>query len=460
MRSHRFAILRRTAATLILGLGPIAPLFAGSPTLNSTNPRVTPAVEAAKKVRGAVVNIHSERTVPTPADPFTGAAPSVNRVNGMGTGIVIDPRGYIVTNNHVVEDVQVIRIRTADGVNHAARVLARDAENDLAILKIDVNKPLTTIPLGTASDLMVLEPVIAIGNAFGYEHTHTMGTVSNVKRDVALNREVSYKGLIQTDASINPGNSGGPLLNVYGELIGVNVAIRAGAQNIGFAIPVDTMITVSADLISLQRRTGLSHGITCRNQVDTTNNPVTRTCFVERIESGSTAERAGVRPGDQLLQVGGVDVRSSLDVERGFLERNSGEKVGIIVRRGSDEKALELTLPAGSRGLVASSASSVDVVWHKLGVKLMPVEAALVAEANPQLRGGAMVEAIDPEGPAAKAGIQRGDILIGLHQFETLNADNVQWVLNHPDLASFSPLKFFLVRGGKVRSGMLGPIGN
>jgi serine protease Do len=459
MRLHHIATLRRAAATLILGLVPIAPLAAGTPTLASSNPRVTPAVEAARKARGAVVNIHSERNVSTPADPFTGAAPSVNRVNGMGTGIVIDPRGYIVTNNHVVEDVQVIRIRTADGVNHAARVLARDAENDLAILKIEPSKALSLIPLGTASDLMVLEPVIAIGNAFGYEHTHTMGTVSNVKRDVALNREVSYKGLIQTDASINPGNSGGPLLNMHGELIGVNVAIRAGAQNIGFAIPVDTMITVASDLISLQRRTGLSHGITCRNKVDTTNNPVTRTCFVERVETGSAAERAGVRPGDQLLQVGGIDIRSSLDVERGFLERASGDKVAITVRRGIEEKSLELTIPAGSRGLVASSASSTDIVWHKLGVRLTPVDASLVAEANPQLRGGALVEAIDPEGPAARAGIQRGDILIGLHQFETLNADNVQWVLNHPDLASFSPLKFFLVRGGKLRSGML-PTGN
>src|SRR5262245_13596078 len=361
MRSHHFAVLRRTAAALFLGLGTFTPLIAGTPALSSNNPRVTPAVEAAKKRRGAVVNIHSERTVPTPADPFTGAAPSVNRVNGMGTGIVIDPRGYIVTNNHVVEDVQVIRIKTADGVNHAARVLARDAENDLAILKIDTNKPLSLIPLGTASDLMVLEPVIAIGNAFGYEHTHTMGTVSNVKRDVALNREVSYKGLIQTDASINPGNSGGPLLNMHGELIGVNVAIRAGAQNIGFAITVDTMIVVAADLISLQRRTGLIHGITCRNQVDTTNNPVHRTCFVERVDTGSAAERAGLRPGDQLLQISGIEIRTGLDLERGFLERTSGEKVAITIRRGGDEKSVDLTLPAGSRGLVASSASSTDV---------------------------------------------------------------------------------------------------
>src|SRR5207253_11082349 len=143
---------------------------------------------------------------------------------------------YIVTNQHVVEDVNVIRIRLSDGTSQNAAVIARSQEADLALLKIDTAGPLPTVPLGTASDLMVGETVVAIGNAYGYEHTVTVGVVSAVSRDVTLNKEVSYKALIQTDASINPGNSGGPLLNIRGELVGVNVAIRAGAQGIGFAI--------------------------------------------------------------------------------------------------------------------------------------------------------------------------------------------------------------------------------
>ena len=192
-------------------------------------------------MRGAVVNIHSERTVQVPVgDELFAHAPLQNRVNGMGTGIIIDPRGYIITNQHVVDDVSVIRVHLTDGSSHTARVLVRDHESDLALLKIDVSRPLPTMPLGTSSDVMVGETVIAIGNAYGYEHTVTVGIVSAIKRDVTLNKEVSYKALIQTDASINPGNSGGPLLNINGELIGVNVAIRAGAQGIGFAIPVDT----------------------------------------------------------------------------------------------------------------------------------------------------------------------------------------------------------------------------
>src|SRR5438309_2232235 len=140
-------------------------------------------------------------------------------------------------------------------------------DSDLALLKIDVARPLPTMPLGTSSDLMVGETVIAIGNAYGYEHTVTVGVISALKRDVTLNKEISYKQLIQTDAAINPGNSGGPLLNVNGELIGVNVAIRAGAQGIGFAIPVDSMLRVVADMLSVRRRNGTWHGVICRDCV-------------------------------------------------------------------------------------------------------------------------------------------------------------------------------------------------
>src|SRR5690606_4946740 len=140
----------------------------------------------------------------------------------------------IITNHHVVEDVNLLRVRLCDGTSHPARVIARAPSEDLALLKIDVDRQLPTIPVGTSRDLMHGEPVIAIGNAYGYSHTLSTGIISALNRDVTLNEEVSYKSLIQIDASINPGNSGGPLLNAYGELIGVNVAIRAGAQGIAF----------------------------------------------------------------------------------------------------------------------------------------------------------------------------------------------------------------------------------
>ncbi len=456
-RLHRVA--RRFAAAVLVSSMAMTPAWAGTPIGQNPNPRITPAVEVARKVKGAVVNIHSEKTVTSAADPFHPEISSVNRVNGMGTGIVIDPRGYIVTNNHVVDEVQVLRVHLSDGTSHTARIIARDPEQDIAVIKINVTAPLQTIPLGTATDLMILEPVIAIGNAFGYEHTHTMGSVSAIHRDVALNKEMSYKGLIQTDASINPGNSGGPLINLYGELIGVNVAIRAGAQNIGFAIPVDTMIHAASDLISLQRRIGVSHGIVVRDHVDASNNPITRTCFIERTESGSAAERAGLRGGDQIMQVGGVAVGCSLDLERGFLEKRPGEKVAITIRRNYEDKTIDLAIPAASTVVASSSpVSTADPIWRRMGVHVATVDASAVMASNPQLRGGVLIQEIAAEGPAALAGIQRGDVLVGLSNFETLTPENVNWILSQPDLVA--PLKFFVVRNGQVRHGMLSQLSN
>src|SRR5262249_22969322 len=151
------------------------------------------------RVKAAVVNIHSERTVKVgAADELFSLAPSQNRVNGMGTGIVIDPRGYLITNQHVVEDVSSIRVRLHDGTVLRARVLARSPEQDLPLLKITPPRPLPTMPLGTSRDLMVGETVIAIGNAYGYDHTVTVGVVSAVNRNVTLNKEVRYHALIQT----------------------------------------------------------------------------------------------------------------------------------------------------------------------------------------------------------------------------------------------------------------------
>jgi serine protease Do len=449
MRLHRSLLAAVLVAAALAG--PLAAAPAG-------NARSNWKVDVVKRVGDAVVSIHSERTVqgPTAEEQFA-LSPSQNRINGMGTGILIDPRGYIVTNHHVVEDVNLIRVRLADGTSVSARVLARDAESDLALLKIDVGRPLPVVPLGTAADLMVGEDVLAIGNAYGYDHTVTVGVVSAVKRDVTLNKEISYKALIQTDAAINPGNSGGPLLNVNGELVGVNVAIRAGAQGIGFAIPVDTMIRVAADMISGRKRNGTWHGLLVHDQIeggisegDAEAGP-RRSLVVDRVEAGGPGERAGVHGGDVVVRAGDLAVACSLDLERALLDRPAGEHVPLVVRRGGQEQKLELVLQAGDRG----GPSTAEVVWQKLGVRLQPVSAELVAHSNQQLHGGLLVVDVRADGAAGKAGIQRGDILVGLHQWEMLTPDNVVFVLTHPDLASFNPLRFYIVRSGQVHRGWL-----
>jgi serine protease Do len=426
------------------------------PSARAWAPRQTPVVEVVRRVKESVVNIHSERTVRAPAaDELFALTPSQHRVNGMGTGIVIDPRGYIVTNHHVVEDVNLIRVRLADGTSTGARVLARDAAEDLAILKIDVGHPLPVVPLGTAQDLVVGERVLAIGNAYGYDHTVSSGIVSAVKRDVTLNKEVSYKALIQTDASINPGNSGGPLFNVHGELVGVNVAIRAGAQGIGFAIPVDTMIRVAADMISTRKRNGTSHGLVVRDQVDGNSDmgpgEGRRSLVVERLEPNGAATRSGLQRGDVITAVGDQPVTNSLELERAFLDRPAGETVPVTVRRNGAEQKVDLVLQAVER----TNGSSSDLVWRKLGLRLQPVTAETVSRTNSQLHGGLSVVEVKPEGAAGKAGIQRGDILVGLHQWEMLNSENVVFVVTHPDLASFNPLRFYIVRNGQVHRGWI-----
>lgn len=424
------------------------------------NPRKTQVVEVVDRVKASVVNIHSERTVSNnkPFNPLSDLAQTQHRVNGMGTGIVIDPRGYLITNYHVVDDVYLLRVRLHDGTTMPAKIIARDPENDLAVLKIDPPKPLPVIPLGTSSDLMLAEPVIAIGNAFGYEHTVTTGIVSALKRDVTLNKEVSYKSLIQTSAGINPGNSGGPLLNVHGELIGVNVAIRANAQNIAFALPIDQVLKTTSEMIGVRRRGGQSHGIIGRDMVDSRENPIKRWVAVDRVEPKSAAELAGVKPGDIIEKLGDVPVKCMLDIERAFIETPNNAKLDMVAKHeGGEAFTAELALKSSKLipGMTVANAINPDLIWKKLGIKLEAVTADNVTHVNKDLRGGLIIKEISAEGPAARAGFQRGDILIGLHQWETITSENVNFVLNHNDIASFSPLRFFVIRGKELRRGWL-----
>ena len=462
---------RRVAVAVLLGsvLGLGAPAFGGT-----RSERRTATVEVCEHARGAIVNIHSERSMQPSSEEMFGVAPQ-SRVNGMGTGIIIDPRGYVVTNHHVIDDVDVIRVRLVDGDTYNGKVLARDAETDLALIKIDAPRPLPTITLGTSSDLMVGETVIAIGNAYGYEHTATTGIVSFNGRDVSLNKEVSYKSLIQTNAAINPGNSGGPLLNIHGELVGVNVAIRAGAQGIGFAIPVDTMLRVTAEM--LHKRNGFDLGLACRDQIGApSSQPVafneitkangapkllpivnddspSRALLIEKIEAGSAAQRAGLETGDVIVKVNDQPVCCNLELERALLEKHAGDSVACTVRRKGSEKRLELAM----RSLERPATPTNDIVWKKIGLRLTPVNADSVARVDPTrtLRGGMVVTDVLKTGAAGKVGVHRGDILVGLSDWETISLDNVVYVLTFADQEKLRPLLFYIIRSGELLKGSM-----
>ncbi len=433
------------------------PLPMPSSSAHEPSKRRDENVLLVERVKASVINIHSERTVAASVeDAFKPGLMQPQRVNGMGTGIVLDPRGYIVTNYHVVDDVQSLRCRLADGTNLNARVIALDKESDLALIKIEPTKPLPLVPLGTAQDLMLAEKVLAIGNAFGYEHTVTTGTVSALKRDVTLNKEISYKSLIQTQTPINPGNSGGPLFNKLGEVVGVNVAIRAGAQNIAFAIPVDTMIQKSADMLSGRRRSGSRFGLSLADKYDRTaeDGPLKRWVAVQRVESGSLAAEAGIKVDDVIEGVGEISVSTTIDFERGFLERTLRTKVKL--KRGAETLEIELgNVPTVEKVSLPTTGQTSDSAATKLGLKTVAVGAASVQSADKQLRGGLYLSEVSSGGIAAKAGLLKGDILLGLHQWETLTVDNVNFVLGHKDLATFNPLRVIFIRDGAIRESKL-----
>lgn len=422
----------------------VVPGWAGEPPANPS--RRTAIVGVVEKCKAAVVNIHSERQNAIPfGDRSLGG--STGRSNGMGTGIIIDPRGYIVTNYHVVDEVIKLQVRIhGDEERLDAVVIAKDKETDLAIIKVQPKKPLPVIKVGTSSDLMVGETVIAIGNAFGYEHTVSMGIVSALGRDVVLNKDVNYKQLIQTNASINPGNSGGPLLNIDGELIGVNVAIRAGAQGISFAIPVDNMLETVSDLLARSRRNAFPTGLQYRDRVLAAQSPG-RALLVEKVLDNSLADKSGLKTGDTILAVNNQTVVCGLDFERALLDAKPGEKLAVKYRRGQEELSIDWALD------VKTQPASIDPLWKELGLRLATTDNESITRLYAHLHGGMLVNEVQSQGPAAKAGIQPGDILVGLQNWETCSFDNVNYVLNHENYATFKPLQFHIIRKGQLHRG-------
>jgi serine protease Do len=399
---------------------------------NASELRRTEMVRAVEKARPSVVNLRGQKTVRE-----DGAA--AREVNGMGTGVVIDPRGYIITNNHVVEGVRRIEVTLHDGTMLLARVISADPKTDLALIKVDHDEKFPMIRVGTSSDLMIAEPVVAMGNAYGYEHTVTRGIISALHRTVQVSDAQQYDDLIQTDASINPGNSGGPLLNVDGEMIGVNVAVRAGAQGIGFAIPADNAMAVAARLMSIERLDRNWHGVIGKPVESGGKHRL----VVDKVVDSSPAASGDLKPGDVITSMG--------DVERALLGRKAGEEVPVVVQRGGKRVELSLVLAVKGRGATGPD----ERVWDTLGMKLAAISTRDLREQLNKYRGGLRVVDVKPDGPARKQGIRTGDILVGMHVWETISLDNVEYILNRPEISEIVPVKFYIVRNGETLIGRL-----
>jgi serine protease Do len=406
--------------------------------------RRTAIVRAVDEARPSVVNIHGRKTV---RDAVTAA--DARQVNGMGTGVVIDERGYIVTNYHVVEGVARIQVTLHDETELVAQLIAHDPKTDLAIIKITTDKELPVIKTGTSRDLMAGEPVIAVGNAFGYTHTVTRGIISALHRTVQVSDEQKYLDLIQTDASINPGNSGGPLLNIDGEMIGINVAVRVGAQGIGFAIPIDEAMEVTSRLLNSERLAQVSHGVIGK----TTFEENTARFVVSAVRKDSAAEKCGLAPGDIVLAAGESKIVRSLDFERAMLGHKAGEEVAVTVQRNEEQLTIGLILESATRGTLARASTEKDPHWETLGVKLALMNGGDFRQLNSKYRGGLKVLSVREDSPAARQGIRAGDVLVGMHIWETVSFDNLNYILNREDFVDLQPIKFYIVRGQETLFG-------
>lgn len=408
-----------------------------------SNNRNTAEVLAYQRVKDTVVNLRGRKTVTDSAQPVS-YAPQVKRVNGMGTGVIIDPRGYILTNYHVIDGIQNLIVTSNDATSTTGSLISYDHDTDLAIIKIDTNKSLPTIPVGSSTDIMTAETVLAVGNAYGYTDTASRGIVSQLKRTVPVSDDQIYYDLIQTDASINPGNSGGPLINLDGEMIGINVAVRVGAQGIGFAIPVNKAMEVAANLFERETGQRIFHGIS----VETTypgNKPLT---VISRIAPNSPATAAGLQVGDRLVQIAGFKIDRQFDFQRSWLDLASGQSVAISIERQGKPLETKIQLEQGRF-------SPVELVWETLGLEVRPESPAVVTKLNEKYAGGLTVEKVRPGSPAKAQGIQPGDILVGLHEWETVTVEDLNYIIRQP-ISQHQEIMFYILRSkqaffGKVR---------
>ena len=417
-------------------------------SLHATELRNTAIVKAVQTAKPSIVNIHGRKTVRNESAPF-GTADEFRQVNGMGTGVVIDERGYIITNNHVVEGVARIRVTLPTQEEYIAKLIAHDPRTDLAIIKINPEKPIPVINIGSSHDLMPGEPVVAVGNAYGYENTVTRGIVSALHRDVQVSDQQKYQNLIQTDASINPGNSGGPLLNIDGEMIGINVAVRVGAQGIGFAIPVDDAMNVAARLLSAERLENIQHGVVGESVGYGTE----RKFIVRSIRDGSAAAKAGIKAGDCIQEAGGLAIRWPVDLERAMIGRTVGESLAFVVDRNGTSENVKLAVTKTSSA--PANGQVEDRVWEALGLRVGPMDTAEFNRLGSRYRGGLQVLEVRSNGPAAAQGMQRGDVLVGMHVWETVSLDNLAYILNRTDFDQLSPMKFYILRGQDTLYGHL-----
>lgn len=400
----------------------------------------------AKKAGPAVVNISTEKTVEvstnqglqdflrnhprgTPFDDFfdqfdqffgeRGDQQQQRKERSLGSGFVISSDGFVVTNNHVVEKADLIRVNIENGKDKpesfVATVIGTDPETDLALLKIDAKRPMPFIQFGNSHDLEVGEWVMAIGNPFGLDHTVTAGIISAKGRNI---RSGPFDNFIQTDASINPGNSGGPLINSNGEVIGINTAIIARGQGIGFAIP-SNMAKPIIDKLKTDKK--VRRGWIGVNITDIDENTAKalglkddKGAFVADVIPGQPADKAGLKSGDVIIKVNDTTVASSSELISAISTIEPGKTAQLTIYREGKIRTVTITLGERSSEVAKASPSqpSVEASIDILGIKLRPVTATEAKALGLESVAGILVTDVDQTKAAADADIRPGDVIV------------------------------------------------
>jgi Do/DeqQ family serine protease len=423
------------ALAAILATAVIAPPAAAAmPAMvgDTPVPSLSPIV---KKVSPAVVNIATRGTIrdrgpqnPLLDDPFfrrffdvpPDSGPRERPFQSAGSGVIFDAKaGYIVTNAHVVENASEITVTLQDGRDLKAEVVGSDEPSDVAVLKVKSDSTLVQIGLGDSAKVEVGDFVLAIGNPFGLQHTVTSGIISGLSRS-GINPD-GYEDFIQTDASINPGNSGGALVNLRGELIGINTAIlsRSGGNiGIGFAIPVNMAHSVMDQLIkygSVKRgQLGVSMYTVTPDIAHSLGLPNAMGALVSQVVDGSPAEKAGIHTGDVITAVNGQPVKSNSELRNSIGLMRVGDKVEIGLLR--DGKPLKITAIIADTTATTQATPAESI--HKA------FEGATLADAPDG--GGALVKSVEPGSAAAQSGLRNNDVIVGANRGRVTNLQQLR----------------------------------
>ena len=382
---------------------------------------------------------------------FRGRPPVPRDRAGMGSGFILTSDGYIVTNNHVVENARQVVVRLPDRQEFDAEVIGTDPRSDLAVLKIDA-KRLPPLELASEEDIKVGQWVLAIGSPFSLDFSVTAGIVSALGRSLPTETGDNYVPFIQTDVAINPGNSGGPLFNLDGEVIGVNSQIftrSGGSIGLSFAIPVSVVRNVVSQIqengVVERGWLGVSIQDVDRNLAESFGLDRPRGALIAQVGRDSPAERAGLQSGDVIVAFNDEPIETSADLPHIVGLIAPGNRVEALLVRDGDEQSVTVEVGALASDQVArvDAGVSVDGSLQLLGMRVAEAEADTLADLG--LSGGVVIEAVEPDSPAAEAGVRDGDILTRLGSRPISRVSDVTAAAD--DLASGSSVPARLIRG-------------